>query len=456
MFRRARTRWIQPIARAARFARNAFGAFGSCRELTIVPEDQRVPSALASRLSRRGRWRAYSRRHKQPPQGQHDDGHHHPGEREPEQVKSTFTSQAGQRPYGAARGGTGGSGGSVWRSSVGIVTPRSAAVASGTTTQIYSSIRVAADSMWTQTDTAAALVVFGYYLETNHPPYAKASAKIRVRYCELAERIAGPSNKLTMEFIKLSHQSVAAEQPATFFVGQHPVRTLWHSLCFSDQRKVQISFYLGYKPDPNDPGKARIFRTNYLEFVLSEASRAGEDWPVPRLAGVQGLHSSLCARVGGSHREPARLRKTPRHFIGSFGAPTNPDIARRLLKALSLSGNIRLGLQGASCPRIGPSPQEQIARRSDVTAEPPLPDASGPRADLRTCSKRTLPAIRISSRARLRSPSCSPLPSSIIRCPPAHPPDSPADFPLSVRSELVSSTDLPLGPGFSRHGFASL
>jgi hypothetical protein len=34
--------------------------------------------------------------------------------------------------------------------------------------------------------------------------------------------------------------------------------------------------------------------------------------------------------------------------------------SRRLLKALSLSGNIPLGVQGASRPRIGPSPPEQM------------------------------------------------------------------------------------------------
>ena len=41
----------------------------------------------------------------------------------------------------------------------------------------------------------------------------------------------------------------------------------------------------------------------------------------------------------------------------------------------------RLGVQGASRPRTGPSPPELLLDRSEVTiAEPPLPDASGPRA----------------------------------------------------------------------------
>ena len=46
----------------------------------------------------------------------------------------------------------------------------------------------------------------------------------------------------------------------------------------------------------------------------------------------------------------------------------------------ALSASLTLGVQGASRPRRGLSPPEQIARRSDVVAEPPSPDASGPRA----------------------------------------------------------------------------
>jgi hypothetical protein len=47
-----------------------------------------------------------------------------------------FTTQAGQRPSGTARGGTGGCGGLVWELSVGIVAPRAAVVANRTTTVI--------------------------------------------------------------------------------------------------------------------------------------------------------------------------------------------------------------------------------------------------------------------------------------------------------------------------------
>ena len=92
-------------------------------------------------------------------------------------------------------------------------------------------------------------------------------------------------------------------------------------------------------------------------------------------------------------------------------------------------------MQGASRPRTGLSPPEQIARRSDVIAEPPLPDASGPRAhsrrlvmpvrrlpvrpDLeqlsvrpRNCSAPFTPAMR------MRSPNCaSTIPNRSTRLP---------------------------------------
>src|SRR5687767_11092983 len=45
-----------------------------------------------------------------------------------------------------------------------------------------------------------------------------------------------------------------------------------------------------------------------------------EPWaPSAGLAGVQGLHSPLCAGVGGLHGEAAGLRNAARHLIESFG-----------------------------------------------------------------------------------------------------------------------------------------
>src|SRR5262245_33896571 len=60
--------------------------------------------------------------------------------------------------------------------------------------------------------------------------------------------------------------------------------------------------------------------------------------------------------------------------VSSFG------VWKPLLCASPRGGSLSLGVQGATRPRRGLSPPEQIATRSDVIAEPPLPDASGPRA----------------------------------------------------------------------------
>ena len=60
----------------------------------------------------------------------------------PSTYPRTFTTQAGQRPCGTACGGAGGCGGSVWKSSLGIVSPRAGVVANFTN----SSIGVAAKS----------------------------------------------------------------------------------------------------------------------------------------------------------------------------------------------------------------------------------------------------------------------------------------------------------------------
>jgi hypothetical protein len=52
------------------------------------------------------------------------------------------------------------------------------------------------------------------------------------------------------------------------FAGKPPIRTLWHALYFPEQRKMQVSFYMGEKPDPSQPAKTQIQRSDYLEFLL--------------------------------------------------------------------------------------------------------------------------------------------------------------------------------------------
>jgi thiol-disulfide isomerase/thioredoxin len=52
------------------------------------------------------------------------------------------------------------------------------------------------------------------------------------------------------------------------------VRALWHALYSPSDRKLQVSFYLGDRLDPEHPGKTQIARSNYIEFALSSPATA--------------------------------------------------------------------------------------------------------------------------------------------------------------------------------------
>jgi hypothetical protein len=108
------------------------------------------------------------------------------------------------------------------------------------------------------------------YLEGTHPPSAEKVKEVCPRYCALLEKIAAQPGKLTPEIIKEAHKPVDATRAG--FAGRPPHRTLWHALYFPEQRKVQISFYL--RDEPTDGGgKARIVRSDYLEFALDNGER---------------------------------------------------------------------------------------------------------------------------------------------------------------------------------------
>jgi hypothetical protein len=109
------------------------------------------------------------------------------------------------------------------------------------------------------------------YLEGKSPPSAKTAKQVCPRYCELVERFARQSDKLTVDSIKEIHKAVDAVKPSALFGGRPPGRTLWHALYYPEQRKVQISFYLQEAPAPDQAGKVRILRSDYVEFKLKKA-----------------------------------------------------------------------------------------------------------------------------------------------------------------------------------------
>ncbi len=115
------------------------------------------------------------------------------------------------------------------------------------------------------------------HLAGDKPPSAQQAKKVCPRYCRLAEGIAAQHGKLSLDFIKNNQKAVDATDPAP--KGAPLDRTMWHALYFPEQRKVQVSFYLGDKPDPGQPGKTHIVRSDYLEFVLKGSGDFHEKSP---------------------------------------------------------------------------------------------------------------------------------------------------------------------------------
>jgi hypothetical protein len=114
------------------------------------------------------------------------------------------------------------------------------------------------------------------HLDGKSPPSAKQAQGVCSRYCALAERIAAEHGKLTVDYIKKTQKTAEITVPAVLFAGKPPVRTLWHALYFPEQRKLQVSFYLGDEPDPDQPKKTHIRRSDYLEFMLASAKTSKE------------------------------------------------------------------------------------------------------------------------------------------------------------------------------------
>jgi hypothetical protein len=106
------------------------------------------------------------------------------------------------------------------------------------------------------------------YLEGNLPPSAKRAQKVCPRYAMLARRISAERGKLSLNFIIANQKAVNPTAPGPLLGLVPPVRTLWHALYFPDRRAVRVDFYLREEPDPDRPGKSRIVRSGYQEFVL--------------------------------------------------------------------------------------------------------------------------------------------------------------------------------------------
>jgi hypothetical protein len=116
---------------------------------------------------------------------------------------------------------------------------------------------------------------FMHYLhpEARDPSKAKEPFKTCSRYDTLRGRIASASGKFTVDGIKVNNAAVMMQRAAPP-APRAANRTLWHSLYFPEQRRLEVDFYLRETPgtSPNDP--PTMHRTGYLPFRLNKEGRA--------------------------------------------------------------------------------------------------------------------------------------------------------------------------------------
>src|SRR5262245_3392045 len=105
------------------------------------------------------------------------------------------------------------------------------------------------------------------YLKDGKPPSSEKAKSVCPRYCLLSDCIAAEKEKLTVDLIKQTHRKVDANFTPKG-TDRAPTRTLWHALYFPEQRSLQVSFYLRDEPDPDQEGKLRTVRSDYLGFEL--------------------------------------------------------------------------------------------------------------------------------------------------------------------------------------------
>jgi len=81
-------------------------------------------------------------------------------------------------------------------------------------------------------------------------------------------------DKFTTDEIKAINSEVApADAPDNPVYA--PGRTLWHALYDTEKRSINVKFYMGEKPNPNDDKKVIINYSNYIKFQLNQNKKQG-------------------------------------------------------------------------------------------------------------------------------------------------------------------------------------
>ena len=116
---------------------------------------------------------------------------------------------------------------------------------------------------------------FMHYLhpEARDPAKAKEPFRTCNRYEALRQRIASASGKFTVDGVKANNAAVMMVGPAPA-APRAANRTLWHSLYFPEQRRMEIDFYLGETPGASPNDAPIIRRSGYLGFKLEPQTQA--------------------------------------------------------------------------------------------------------------------------------------------------------------------------------------
>lgn len=104
------------------------------------------------------------------------------------------------------------------------------------------------------------------------PPTVEQARAVCRRYCTLSEQLAR-GEAMSVEQIKQAHRKVDCELPKSAEPHRPPVRTLWHSLYYPEERRLQVSFYLRDEEVAGQPDKVKVVRSDYVEFKLDPTNK---------------------------------------------------------------------------------------------------------------------------------------------------------------------------------------
>jgi hypothetical protein len=101
-----------------------------------------------------------------------------------------------------------------------------------------------------------------------HPDLEKLPEEFD-RFNKMRKRFSERNGKYDLDFIKETSSGVAF-CGGSYTEGYAPPRTIWHTLYFPAERRLEIDFYLGDEKDEESPAGRRIRRSGYMSFSIED------------------------------------------------------------------------------------------------------------------------------------------------------------------------------------------